>query len=123
MEILNDIISGILLNSFILQLIVNSGGRCRIDEKAYDYKPPSETILSPWGNTHLSDFMTVGQAYKYLPQWEHLIHPSVLANPDCLADCVDIWLQVEMRMKVSKSPSNFHISEFSTDVKCNLIND
>ena len=67
-------------------------GKTWIEEKAYGDKPPSEIILSLWGNAHLSClyFMTKGQVYKYPPPKEHLIHPSVLTNPICLAGCVDI---------------------------------
>ena len=67
-------------------------GKTWIEEKAYGDKPPSEIILSLWGNAHLSClyFMTKWQVYKYLPQKEHLIHPSALTNPICLAGCVDI---------------------------------
>lgn len=77
MKILIYIIFRILYNSFALQLIVNSGGRTWIDEKAYGYKPPSEILwFIPvlWGNAYLNYlyFMTIWQIHKYLPQKETL---------------------------------------------------
>ena len=56
--------------------------------------------------------MTKWQVYKYLPQKEHLIHPSVLTNPICLAGYVDILapsLDENEDHKISLKSSRFWI--------------
>lgn len=68
--------------------------------------------------------MTIPQAHKYLPQKKSYLF-SLLTNPDCLADCVDmrmVCFQIEKRKKIPNSVSNCHIAASSANVKCNLIN-